>query len=605
MVASSSEFQDFVDEVIERNDIVEVVSEYTTLKRVGNRYQALCPLHNDKKTPSFSVSPDKQLFHCFGCGAGGTVIHFIMQKENLDFMDALRTLADRARIPFPEKRSGFERTGQSENNNKRRTIYEMNKKAALFFHHNLKLSENKAALEYLNRRNVSAGTIKSFGMGFASYKRDSLINHLKSLGYKDEEICEAGLSVKRDGEGYYDKFRDRLIFPIIDVRGNVIAFGGRIITDNKNAPKYLNSPDTPAYKKSEHLFAMNIAKNFCSGGILLMEGYMDVVSLHQHGFRNAVASLGTALTERQARLIKRYTKRVVLCYDSDEAGRKAAIRAGDILYSIGVKVSVLAVNNGKDPDEFINKRGAEAFKMLIDEAKGLIEYKISEIEREYNLENPEQKLEFIERAAEIFALVDNEVERELYIKRFAVRFDITVGSVMSLAENTRRKQMKISSEREKRSERISYERRTGGRRDLEYMKVFNAEKLLLSLMCDKNAFMAIKNEISPKDFSDELHISLAEKIYNNYKENGLINISDILSKFNEKDEIGRISEILSDDKNVEDKRMAVKRPLEIIKQYKRQCEEKIAIEEGDLDKLQKITEELKRIKTGKGGSKNV
>ncbi len=605
MVASSSEFQDFVDEVIEKNDIVEVISQYTTLKRVGNRYQALCPLHNDKKTPSFSVSPDKQLFHCFGCGAGGTVIHFIMQKENLDFMDALRMLADRVRIPFPEKRSVSERTAQSVNNNKRHTIYEINKEAALFFHHNLKSLENKSVLEYLNRRNVSASTIKSFGMGYASPKGDDLINHLKSLGYRDEQICEAGLSVKREKGGYYDKFRDRLIFPIIDVRGNVIAFGGRIIADKENAPKYLNSPDTPAYKKSEHLFAMNIAKNFCSGGILLMEGYMDVVSLHQSGFRNAVASLGTALTEQQARLIKRYTKKAVLCYDSDDPGRKAAIRAGDILYNVGVKVSVLTVTNGKDPDEFINKRGAEAFKMLIDESKGLIEYKISEIEREYNLENPEQKLEFIERAAEIFAFVENEVERELYIKRFAVRLDITSGSVMSVVDNIRRKQMKISSEREKRNERMNYERRTGGRRDLKFMKVFNAEKLLLSLMCDKNAFMAIKNEISPEDFSDELHIRLAKKIYNIYEEKGLISISEVLSEFEDGSEIGRISEILSDDKNVEDKRMAAKRPLEIIKQYKRQCEEKIAIQEGDLDKLQKITEELKRIKKGKGGSHNV
>ena len=310
-MAISSDFQSFIDEVIEKNDIVEIVSEYTKLKRVGSRFQALCPLHNDRKSPSFSVSADKQLFHCFGCGAGGTVINFIMAKENLDFMEAVKLLADRARIPMPDTRSAAQRNEMAKVHDRKQRMYKMNSDAGKFFYSCLNNPKYAYAMEYFKKRNISMQTINSFGLGYAPDSWNMLLNHLKGLGYTESEIAECGLCVKRESDGScFDKFRDRVMFPIIDLRGNVIGFGGRIINDkNPDAAKYLNSPETLIFKKKENLFAMNFAKNSKEDKLLIMEGYMDVISLHQKGFTNAVASLGTAFTPEQAQIIKRYKGR--------------------------------------------------------------------------------------------------------------------------------------------------------------------------------------------------------------------------------------------------------------------------------------------------------
>ncbi|MBO5506101.1 MAG: DNA primase, partial [Clostridia bacterium] len=397
-MAISVDFQAFVDEVIEKNDIVDIVSQYTKLKRVGNRYQGLCPLHHDKNTPSFSVSADKQLFHCFGCGAGGTVIQFVMAKENLDYTDALNLLAERARVPIPDRRTPSERDAQLKLQEKKEKIYKMNSLAGKFFYDNLLNSKYKFALDYFRNRQLTDDTIRHFGLGYAPDSWTSLIDHLKSEGYTENEIFEAGLSVKRDNGTYFDKFRDRVMFPIIDLRGNVVAFGGRILTDKENSPKYLNSPDTPVYNKSQTLFAMNFAKNSSTNGILLMEGYMDVISLHQAGFTNAVASCGTAFTEQQARVIKKYTDKVILCYDSDEAGQKATYRAADILKTAEIKAKVLTITSGKDPDDFIKKEGKDRFQNLIDNSENITSYKIRKLRENYNLDNPDDKVEFVEKA---------------------------------------------------------------------------------------------------------------------------------------------------------------------------------------------------------------
>ena len=371
----SVDFQDFIDEVVQKNDIVDLISRYVTLKRVGNRFQALCPLHNDKKTPSFSVSPDKQLFHCFGCGAGGTVINFIMAKENLDFMEAA------------------EKNRAAQIHEKKKRMYEMNAEAARFFFNQLIAPENKHALDYLKDRKLLNSTIKSFGLGYAPDSWSALIDFMKTKGYTDEELVEVGLAVKRDNGTYFDKFRDRVMFPIVDLRGNVIGFGGRILRDKENAPKYLNSPETLIFQKKENLFAMNRAKNTKSGQILAMEGYMDVISLHQNGFDNVVASLGTAFTPQQAELIKRYTDKVVLCYDADEAGQKATDRAGEILREADIKTKVLKITDGKDPDEYIKAKGAGMFQLLVENAESFIEYKVHGIEKKFNLEDPVAKIE--------------------------------------------------------------------------------------------------------------------------------------------------------------------------------------------------------------------
>lgn len=594
-MAQINDFDGFIDEIIEKNDIVDVVSRYTTLKRVGNRFQALCPLHNDKKTPSFSVSPDKQLFHCFGCGAGGTVIHFIMAKENLDFMEAVKLLADRAGIPVPDRRSQAERARAAELYEKKKRMYEMNSEAGRFFYRNLISPEHKYALEYLRKRQLSNATIKSFGLGYAPNSWTSLIDYMNEKGYTAAELEEAGLAIKRENGTYFDKFRDRVMFPIMDIRGNVIGFGGRIITDRDDAPKYLNSPETLVFKKKENLFAMNIAKNNKQGQFLIMEGYMDVISLHQNGFSNAVASLGTAFTPQQAEIIKKYADKAVLCYDSDEAGQKAADRAGEILKDAGIRARVLTVTDGKDPDEYIKNKGAGMFQLLIDNAESFIEYKIGKIEKKYNLEDTVEKIEFIEQIAKILANIKKTVEREVYIKKIAKKTDISADSIAAQVENLARRNQMRESAKEMREEKRDFEARTGGRRDLGKMRLYNAEKLMLNLLCEKEVFQLVKNELTANDFSEGLHRRLAEIIFEMQQKGEKVNPLAVISKFGEED-IGRVSEILSDDKNVDNKKIAAQMPLKIIKQYKLTQAEKQSAGSGNIDELQKIMEQLKKDK---------
>lgn len=591
----SVDFQDFIDEVIQKNDIVDLISRYVTLKRVGNRFQALCPLHNDKKTPSFSVSPDKQLFHCFGCGAGGTVIHFIMAKENLDFMEAVKLLAERAGVPVPDQRSAAEKNRAAQIHEKKKRMYAMNAEAARFFFNNLIAPENKKALDYLKNRKLSNATIKNFGLGYAPDSWSTLIDYMKEKGYSEEELAEAGLAVKRENGTFFDKFRDRVMFPIIDLRGNVIAFGGRILSDKENAPKYLNSPETLVFKKKENLFAMNIAKNSKEGQFLLMEGYMDVISLHQNGFDNAVASLGTAFTPQQADLLKRYADKAVLCYDSDEAGQKATQRAGEILREAEIKTKVLKLNEGKDPDEYIKLKGPEMFRFSLDNAESFIEYKIHSIEKKYNLEDTVEKIEFIEQIAKVFANIKNDVEREVYIKKIARETDVSPDNINVRVREIARKSQKIEASRELSREKRQFEERTGGRSDLEKMKLYNAEKLLLNLICEKDVFKAVGNQLSPADFSEGLHRRLAEIIFETLGKGEKINPAAVISLF-ESSELGLVSEILSDDKNVDNRLEAVKMPLRIVLEHKRKIADEASVQGGDAAKLQEIMDRLKKEK---------
>lgn len=594
-MAISVDFQGFVDEVIEKNDIVELISRYTTLKRVGNRFQALCPLHNDKKTPSFSVSPDKQLFHCFGCGAGGTAIHFIMAKENLDFMEAVKFLADRAGVPVPDFRSASERIRATEIHNKKKRLYEINAEAGRFFYKNLISPEYDYALAYFKSRNLTNATIKTFGLGYAPNSWTSLIDYMSEKGYSEAELEEAGLAVKRDNGTYFDKFRDRVMFPIIDLRGNVIGFGGRILKDRDDAPKYLNTPETLIFKKKENLFAMNIAKNSKAGQFLLMEGYMDVISLHQNGFDNAVASLGTAFTPQQAEILKKYADKAVLCYDSDDAGQKATDRAGEILRDAEIKGRVLTISDGKDPDGYINAKGAEMFKALVDNAESFIEYKIHKIEKQYNLNDAVEKIEFIEQVAKIFANIKNDVEREVYIKKIARQTEISPESILVHVNNLYRKERTSEKRRSEREEKRQYEQRTGLRGDLDRMRLYNAEKLMLNLLCEKNVFSSYKDKLTPSDFTIDAHKKLAQIIFSTHQSGAKIVPLSIISQFDES-EIGAVSEILSDDKNVDDKEKSAAMPFKIISEYKLKREQKISTADGDTETLQKIMDRLKKDK---------
>lgn len=588
------DFQDFVDEVIAKTDIVDLISRYVTLKRVGNRFQALCPLHNDKKTPSFSVSPDKQLFHCFGCGAGGTAIHFIMQKENLDFMEAVKYLAEKSGIPIPDYRSSSERAKAAELHNKKKRMYEMNAEAARFFYSNLTAPSGKDALDYLKRRGLTNTTIKAFGLGYSPDSWSALIDFMKTKGYTEAELCEAGLAVKRDRNNtYFDKFRDRVMFPILDLRGNVIAFGGRIMKDKGDAAKYLNSPETLVFKKKENLFAMNLAKNSKAGQFLVMEGYMDVISLHQNGFDNAVASLGTAFTPQQAEILKRYADKAVLCYDADEAGQKAADRAGEILREAGIKTRVMTITGGKDPDEYINTKGKEMFRLLIDNAESFIEYKIGKIEKQYNLEDTVEKLEFIEQIAKILANIKNGVEREIYIKNIARKTDISHESITAQVENLIRKNSRRAEIKAERDEKRAFEERTGRRKDLEEMRLYNAEKLMLNLLCEKEIFRGVSEKLQPEEFTEGLHRKLAEVIYQKHQSDEKLQPMSVISEFDEAD-AGRVSEIILDDKNVADKKMAANQAYKIIKAHRLKAEAMSG--EDDAERLQAIMDKLKKDK---------
>lgn len=595
---AGSDFQSFIDEVVMRNDIVDIISEYTTLKRTGNNMMGLCPLHNDRKSPSLSVSPDKQMFHCFGCGAGGNVIHFIQAAMNLDFMDALKYLADRVHMEMPDNRTGRDKQKQLAISKKREKIYELNAQAARYFFECLTSPAGEPGLTYLKNRMISNSTIKRFGLGYAPEGWSNLINFLKKKGYNENDMLDAGLVKKRDNGTFYDAFYDgRVIFPIIDVRGNVIAFGGRVVKDGTDAPKYWNTPETLVFKKKDNLFGLNIAKNAKADRLLLMEGYMDVVSLHQNGFSNAVASLGTSFTPEQAKLVKRYAPRAVLCYDNDEAGKKATIRAGDILFDADVKVRVLTVTDGKDPDEFIKMKGPDMFSVLIEKARPLIEYKVAETELKYNLDDLDDKVDFLNEVSVILSKVKNQAQREIYISKIAEELSISPESISTGISGIENKEKAILRRREENKLRRERDIMTGGvsasHRDRE---LFNAERLLLCMMTDKRVIELVKESgIVPDDFiRSELHKRLAALLFELSDSGDGAEGNDILNRCLPED-IGEISNILISDKNIKDKYEASKKPLEIIALSKEERIKDKAISSGDEDELKRLFE-LKRKK---------
>lgn len=401
----------FLEELTARTDITSLVSRYVALKKQGGSYVGLCPFHSEK-TPSFTVSPDKQLFYCFGCGTGGGVMQFLMRMENLTFADAVHQLAEQAGLAVPEENDDSVRRAQRE------TLLRLNREAARhFFVQLMETAAGDSARAYLTSRGLSPGTVKRFGLGYAPDNWDNLMKAMLSAGFTKGDLLSAGLVVSNKTGGLYDRFRGRLIFPIIDLRGHVIAFGGRVL-DN-SLPKYLNSPETPVFSKSRHLFGLNIAKNSKQGRLILAEGYMDVLSLHQAGFDCAVASLGTSLTPQQALLMSRHTKEVVISYDMDTAGQKAAARAIGILEQAGVSVRVLRLNSAKDPDEYINQFGREAFAALLTAAETQMEYRLAVLASRYQMDVDEQRLQFCREVAQLLATLTSEAERDIYTVRAA------------------------------------------------------------------------------------------------------------------------------------------------------------------------------------------
>ena len=422
----------FLTELTERNDIVEVVSSYVRLsKKSGSNLFGLCPFHSEK-TPSFSVSPDKQIYHCFGCGKGGGVINFIMEIENLSFPEAVEFLARRVNMPVPEQENDRE-------SKKRSRMLALNKDAARFFYEQLSAPGGAPARDYMQRRQIGRATATNFGIGYAPDSWDALRSAMKAKGYSDFELFDAGLVRKGKSGGFYDTFRSRLMFPVIDVRGNVIGFSGRILGDGE--PKYMNSPETLVFNKSRNLFALNLAKKSKSGYIILSEGNIDVVSLHQAGFDSAVASLGTSLTPEQARLISRYTGEVIIAYDNDGAGIKAAQRAIGILEKLDLKVRVLRLTGAKDPDEFIKLKGPEAFRNLLEGSENQIDYRLRSISDKYVLTEPEQKVDFLKEATGMLAKLPGAVERQVYAMRVAELAGVKGEAVADEVERRRRRML--------------------------------------------------------------------------------------------------------------------------------------------------------------------
>jgi len=434
--------EEIINEIKYRNDIESVMAPYVALKRRGKNLVGLCPFHNEK-TPSFTVYPENGSFYCFGCGVGGDVFSFVRQIENLDYIDAVKLLAERSGVTLPQ--DGYDDSMQKLKN----TIFEINRETARFYHSYLMSPEGKWALDYLIGRGLSIATIKHFGLGAAPDGWDNLIKHLKSKGYGIPDMIQANVVGKSQRGTYYDRFRKRVMFPIINIRGKVIGFRGRAMPgEDKAGGKYVNTSDTPVYKKSENLFAMNYAKNHCDERVILVEGNMDVISLHQAGFPNTVAALGTSFTEEQAKLLSRYTKEIVLIMDSDAAGQKAVRRAGEILQNTGLQIRVVVLPDGKDPDEYIKKHGAARFKALLQGAVSEIEYKLLTAVEGIDTNSDDGKLQYLSRATEIIAESSDVMTRDLYIGRLSDKYGVSRAALETKVSDIRKRKIKQREKRE-------------------------------------------------------------------------------------------------------------------------------------------------------------
>lgn len=500
--------QELIDEIRTQNDIVSVISEYIALKPKGSSYFGLCPFHNES-TPSFSVSADKQFYYCFGCGESGNVYSFIMRMENCDFPEAVKRLAGRAHISLPEPEYSAE-AARAER--LKQQIYEMHRAAGRYYYAALHSRNGERALKYLNERGVKEEIQKRFGIGYAPSGRDHLCRYLKEKGFSTDAMIKSGLvMVSKDGKGLYDRFFNRLMFPIFDLQGRPIAFGGRVI--DKGEPKYLNSPETVVFNKSRTLYGMNFAKAARKKEIILVEGYMDMISIYQAGFPNVVAGLGTAFNNDHARTLRKLADSVILLYDSDEAGTRAALRAIPVLVNNGFDVKVTQVKGAKDADEFIKKYGAEAFGKLIVDAVSHITFRIGCAGKNYNLENADHRVRFAEEAAKILADVANDIERDVYTKETAAVCGIDEAALRSRISRIRdASESEFLMEAEKKRKRVYSDKES---RDIRPKGITEAQKTILSMAVENDKVLkAVFSVLKPEEFEDGVYRTLAERIYN-------------------------------------------------------------------------------------------
>ena len=527
----------FLDELAARCDIYEIVSRYVTLKKSGSNWFGLCPFHTEK-TGSFSVNTEKQIYHCFGCGAGGSVYNFIMQIENLTFPEAVEFLANLAGVPLPAQDAGV-----SDN---RKRLLELNRDAARFFYQTLSSPEGRAGYEYLLGRGLKPGTIKRYGLGFAPDSWDSLLNAMTEKGYTKSELRELGLIKPNQRGGFYDQFRNRVMFPIIDIRGNVIAFGGRVMDDSK--PKYLNSPETKLFSKSRNLFSLNFAKKSASRRLILAEGYMDVIALNQAGFTEAVASLGTALTQEQAKLMKRFADEVVISYDADNAGQNAAARAAEILKPADLKVRILKIPGAKDPDEFIREHGREAFSALLERSEDHMEFTLERIRNNFDLTTDEGRVGFLKEAAKALARLSSPIEREIYASRAAESGNVGKDALLSEIERNRRAYLRRVKNEETRRLLSPEKSVQPVSRALRYedVRTARAEEGIIALLSREPAFAQTLQAagIGPEDFTSPFLKKICAFLLEQAQAGNSVS-SGALSQFLAPEEMSELGRILS------------------------------------------------------------
>ena len=514
--------EDLIEEIRMKNDIVDVISGYVRLQKKGSSYFGLCPFHNEK-SPSFSVSRDKQMYYCFGCGAGGNVFTFLMEYENFSFVEAVKFLADRAGVELPEMEYS---KAAREKADLKATILEINKTAAKYFYAQLKSPRGEQAYTYLKDRALSDEMISAFGLGYSNKYSNDLYQYLRKKGYSEDLIRQAGLVNTDERQGVYDKFWNRVMFPIMDVNNRVIGFGGRVMGDAK--PKYLNSPETVVFDKSRNLYGLNRARTSKKAYFLLCEGYMDVIALHQAGFTNAVASLGTALTPGHASLIKRYVQEVYLTYDSDDAGTRAALRAVPILKEAGIAAKVIRMDPYKDPDEFIKNLGAEEFEKRIHAARNGFLFSLEMLERDFDMDSPEGKTAFFNEAARRLIGFEDELERSNYIEAVARTYKVSEESLKKLVVKT--------AVKEGMAKPVTRPKQAPGSEKPKEDGILTSQKVLLTWMIDnRKLFEIISRYISPRDFTEDLYQTVAELLYGQY-ENGELNPAKILNHFTAEEE---------------------------------------------------------------------
>ena len=549
---------EIIEEIRNSNDIVDIISQYVVLKRSGRNYFGLCPFHKEK-SPSFSVSPDKQIFHCFGCGAGGNVFHFISKIENVNFIGSMQILSDRVVIQLPTLDSNEDSKKQL----LKSKVYEINEIAAQFYHENLYKPTSKIAQDYVKKRKMDNKTLKAFTIGY-SCKYNELYKELVKRGFKEEEILASSLVIKNQDGTYVDRFRKRFMIPIRDVRDRVIAFGGRVLDDSK--PKYINSPENIVYSKGRHLFGLNVAKKNPMDKIVIVEGYMDAISLWQRGITNVVASLGTALTEAQGRLLRRYANKIIIGYDSDGAGQAATMRGLEILQNLGYDVRILQLDdpNVKDPDEYVVKNGSGRFNLCVDKAISLVEFKVKMLKQSISTDTTSDKIKFLNEVSKILSKVDNNIEKEVYIDRISKEYNVSKEAIYA---QTNKLQYSNSV-----GEKILEKKVTPKVQQKQEEKItegtIKRENMVLAILMTEGlkAYEKIKTVISVDDFKHEVNKQIVKKLYDEF-EKGNSNINSVLDNLQEEQQLNQITKIMADDYNIQD---IDKATLDIINIYEKE-----------------------------------